>query len=61
MRYLTRQEILDIAEYLNGQESLEIALSELGYDPGEYPEMEDWLDVEAGMIQDPDTEVWYYA
>jgi hypothetical protein len=61
MRYLTRQEILDIAEYLNGQENLEIALSELGYDPTEYEEMAEWLADEAGLIQDPDTEVWYYA
>ena len=60
MRYLTRNNILEIAEYLNGNDDLEIALSELGFDPALYDEMEKWLSDEANMVRDPDTGIWRY-
>jgi hypothetical protein len=57
-RPLSKSDLVDLAEYLYGtDESVEIALSELGFDPDSYPEIEDWLR-EIGLVRDLDSSTW---
>lgn len=57
-RPLSNEDLRGIAEYLFGtDEELYIALSELGFDPLLYDEMDDWLK-EIGLIRDEDTNIW---
>ena len=59
MRLLSHNDIHAIAEYLiHTDTSLEIGMSELGFDPDEYDEMEKWLWEEYEMFRNPDTCVW---
>jgi hypothetical protein len=61
-RPLSHADIKAIADYLNDtDEDLDIALSELGFDPCLYGEGEmlDWLRDEAGMVRCRDTCTWY--
>jgi hypothetical protein len=61
-RPLSRTDIRAIADYLDGtDEDLDIALSELGFDPCLYgeDEMLDWLEEEAGLVLCPDTGTWH--
>jgi hypothetical protein len=57
-RPLSHSDIVDLAEYLFGtEESAEIGLSELGFDPDLYPEIDEWLS-EVGLVRDRDSETW---
>ena len=57
-RPLDKSNITELAEYLYGTEnSAEIALSELGFDPDLYPEIEEWLS-ELGLVCDRDSGIW---
>lgn len=61
-RPLSRTDIKTIGDYLDStDEDLEIALSELGFDPCLYDEGEmlDWLEEEAGLIRCTDTGTWH--
>jgi hypothetical protein len=58
MRYLSDCELREIARYLNGTKAhLRRALSELGFDPDEYPAMRQWLS-QVRLIQSKTTHRW---
>jgi hypothetical protein len=62
LRPLSHADIKAITDYLDGtEEDLDIALSELGFDPCLYGEGEmlDWLRDEAGMVRCRDTGMWH--
>ena len=60
-RPLSHADIRMIADYLyETDESLAIAMSELGFDPDLYGkrEVRRWLSDEAGLVQCEDTYIW---
>jgi hypothetical protein len=60
MRYLSSYELREIASYVYGtRANLRHALSELGFDPDEYPKIRQWLAQEVGVVQSRDTHLWH--
>lgn len=57
-RPISQNDLRAIANHLEGKTDLTIAVSEMGFDPAEYPHMRKWLR-EIGLKQDKSTR-WYY-
>ena len=62
IRPLSHADIRMIADYLyETDESLAIAMSELGFDPDRYNEssVREWIEDEVGLVQCEDTYTWH--
>lgn len=60
-RFLLSTDLWTIADYLVGtRASLRTAISELGFDPTQYPKIREWLCCELGLQQNKKTHLWFY-
>jgi len=55
-RPISQNDLRAIADHLEGETELSIAVSEMGFDPAEYPHMQRWLQ-EIGLLTHNGT--WY--
>jgi len=59
-RPLSTTELHEIAHYLYGTKAhIQVALSELGFDPDDYPDIRRWLSREVGLRQSNTNHLWY--